>query len=248
MTDGIGRYRKVYPRIWRDPSFVGLSEGERLVALYLISGPQMNRIGLTHFSIFTAAEDLGTTPDTFAKRLSKVCATFGWFYDRRARVLYIPSWFTFNRPENENVLKGILNDLGDVPASPLAEEFARKNLGTLPQTLHHTFAERCRQRIAKPSPIQEPDQDLEHEHKQKPAPLRGSLVNEKASIAGQPKPQHLTLARLTLKTTNPNGPIEDLIDTFGWLARNENPQVNYVRAEAVAALTLALSERRTSVA
>ena len=140
-----------------------------------------------------------------------------------------------------------LNDLGDVPSSFLVEEFAQ-NLETIPETLRVTFAERCRKCIGKRSPIQEQDLEHEKEQEQEPVALRAGLVNEKASIAGQPKPQHLTLARLTLKTTNPSGPIEDLIDTFGWLARNENPQVNYVRAEAVAALTLALSERRRSVA
>jgi hypothetical protein len=40
-------------------------------------------------------------------------------------VIFVPSWFTFNKPENENVLKGILNDLGDVPSSFLVEEFAQ---------------------------------------------------------------------------------------------------------------------------
>src|SRR5471032_3529230 len=123
-----------------------LGEGSRLVTLYALCGCQTNRIGLMRFSILAGAEDLETTPETFRKRLREVCQTFSWFYDSAARVLYIPSWWIFNKPENENVLKGILNDLGEVPDCGLVDVFAA-NIATLPETLRPTFQERCWERI-----------------------------------------------------------------------------------------------------
>jgi hypothetical protein len=104
----VGRYRKLYTRLWRHPGFAGLTEGEKILALYVLTGPQTNRLGLYLLSIATAAEDLGTTPETLTKRLRNVCQTFGWWFDSVARVTYIPTWWRWNPPENVNVMKGSL--------------------------------------------------------------------------------------------------------------------------------------------
>ena len=164
MSSDVGRYRKVFGRLWRDGRFLKLDEGERLLVLYALTGPQTNRIGLALFSIPAAAEDLSVTPTRLRKRLEKVCDVFAWSYDSAARVLYIPSWWRFNRPENGNVLKGCLNDLNEVPDSDLIDLFAA-NLETLPQTLTETFRQRCwerlTKRLGKPSPTQEQEQEQE---------------------------------------------------------------------------------------
>ena len=80
--------------------------------------------------------------------------------------------------------------------------------------------------------------------KREPAALRAGLLNEKGKNGAELKPEHLRLAREALKMANPNRPIDELIDTFGWLARNEKPQIGFLRAEAISALTCALSEHR----
>lgn len=72
-------------------------------------------------SIATAAEDLKSQPETLKRRLLNVCVTFGWQYDADARVIYIPSWWRWNPRENENVLKGNLKDLNDIPSRGLVD-------------------------------------------------------------------------------------------------------------------------------
>jgi hypothetical protein len=83
----IGRYRKIYPRLWRSVPFVSLTAAERLIVLYVLGGPQRNR----HFSLAMAADDLGTSPHTFQERFAKVCETFGWHFvptaDARGRLM-----------------------------------------------------------------------------------------------------------------------------------------------------------------
>ena len=157
-----GRYRKLFTRLWRHPGFVTLTEGEQNLALYVLTGPQTNRLGLYVLSPATAAEDLGTTPETLKKRLVNVCGTFGWSFDAAARVFFIPSWWRWSPPENVNVMKGSLKDLNEIPPCGLVDAFAR-NLQTLPQTLHETFLEGLRQRLRKPSRNQEPYQGTESE-------------------------------------------------------------------------------------
>lgn len=100
----VGRYRKVFVRMWRHPAFICLSDAEKALALYLLTGPQTNRLGLYCLSIATAAEDLRTLPGTLKKRLIKVCEAFGWVFDSRSRVFYIPSWFKWNPAERCEML------------------------------------------------------------------------------------------------------------------------------------------------
>ena len=76
MSD-VGRYRKVYARLWRHPGFANLNEGEKVLALYLLTGPQTNRLGLYCLSVATAAEDW----ERFRKPSRNVSA---WFAKRLA--------------------------------------------------------------------------------------------------------------------------------------------------------------------
>ncbi len=141
----VGRYRRIFTRLWAHREFIALEEGERLLAFYLLTGPQTNRIGLFAFSPGRAAEDLKLTSEVFGQRFTVVLKAFGWQFDAEARVLWIPSWWTFNHPDNPKVLIGNLTDLCDVPASRLVAAFAAR-IETLPETLHQTFKERISKR------------------------------------------------------------------------------------------------------
>jgi hypothetical protein len=165
MADATGRYRKVRTAIWSNADFLALDEATKLDVFYLLTGPQTNRIGLYRLSPAGAAEDLGTSIETFRERLGNVCQTFGWTFDATARVLWIPSWWKFNPPENANVLKGCLADLADVPQTPLASDFA-DNIDPLPPALHETFRQRLPKRLGKRLAIQEQEQEQEQEQKQ----------------------------------------------------------------------------------
>jgi hypothetical protein len=139
------KFRRIDPRIWKDEKFVTLSAEEKLVAFYCITA-QSNRIGLFNFSPGMASEDLGMSPQTFQERFGKVRETLFWGWDSTLRVLFLPTWWKHNPPENGNVLKGCLNDLADVPHSPLIQAFLNvtRNVAetlrvTLPQTIPQTL-------------------------------------------------------------------------------------------------------------
>jgi hypothetical protein len=120
----LGRYRKVYPRLWRHPAFAPLSEGEKLLALYLLTGPQTNRLGVYPWTPEWAAADLAVTRQTLQRRWSVLENGFGWTRSsatNRPTVVDIPSWLRWNPPENPNVVKAILNDLNEIPPCPARE-------------------------------------------------------------------------------------------------------------------------------
>lgn len=130
-------YRKVYQRIWRNPEFHGLDGDGKVLALYLLTGPQTNRVGMFRFSAASAAEDLGQSVAQVQATLAAVCVAFGWRWDGASRVLLIPSWWTFNPlSEGTRNLAGYLSDLNDVPRTVLAGEFC-SNLADIPDGQRH---------------------------------------------------------------------------------------------------------------
>lgn len=139
MIDDRRRFRKIYTRLWRNPVFRALPDADKVMTLYLLSGPQTNRIGLFYVSIVTAAEDLDSTPELVRDRLRRVCEAFDWLFDAIANVLWIPSWWDFNSPsENLKNMQGALSDLHELPTTPLIGQFAN-HLAFVPEGLHPLF-------------------------------------------------------------------------------------------------------------
>ncbi|UVT18988.1 MAG: hypothetical protein H8K03_14380 [Nitrospira sp.] len=165
------RYRKIDPRIWTDEKFRLLKAEEQRIALYILTA-QSNRIGLFTFSPGKACEDLGTLLLTFRKGFVKVCQTLHWEWDLDTRVIYLPTWWRYNQPENANNVIGNLKDLDDLPETPLLERFST-NTAYLPESLIETFtqtlAKRSHQRSPKRSPSQEQEQEQEQEQDVPPA-------------------------------------------------------------------------------
>lgn len=159
------KYRRIDPRIWTDEKFRQLTSEQQRIALYILTA-QSNRIGLFSFSPGKACEDLETLPPTFRKGFLKVCQTLKWEWDSAARVLYLPTWWRYNPPENANNVIGNLKDLDDLPETPLLARFSINTTylsEELIETFAQTLAKRYPQRSLKRSPSQEREQEQEQE-------------------------------------------------------------------------------------
>ncbi len=188
------KYRKIDPRIWRDERFIKLTEGEKLVAIYCLTA-QVNRCGIFTFSPAMAAEDLGTSTDTFAKRFGNVLRGLKWEWDSTLRVLYFPTWWKYNQPENINVLSGSMKDLADLPQTPLLAKFYA-NKTYLSKQFIATFEERSPNvtgTLPERPPIQEQEQEQEQDSfadaslgSQNTEPKPKAAAKEKASQKEKP--------------------------------------------------------------
>lgn len=123
MSGEVGRWRAIHVRLWRHPVFMALSPDAQRLAVYALSGPPTNRIGLYTLSVAAVAEDLRLSPTATKRRLEEVCSGFGWRYDQSGRVMLIPSHFRFNHPQNPSHLKAMLSDLSEVGSLTLVPEF-----------------------------------------------------------------------------------------------------------------------------
>jgi hypothetical protein len=170
------RYRKIDPRMWRDENIRKLDHIEKLIAIYAFTA-QSNRIGIFNFSPALAAEDLSLEVNVFRLFFEKVCRTFEWRFDDKLRVLYIPTWWKYNAPENPSVFKNCLNDLHDLPATHLLDFFFA-NTAHLSEHLHGTFESysptRATQRVESGSPAPVADKEQEQEQEPEQEPDRGS--------------------------------------------------------------------------
>ncbi len=155
--------------MWRDENIRKLDHIEKLVAIYAFTA-QSNRIGLFNFSPALAAEDLNLEPNVFLLFFDKVCRTFEWRFDNQLRVLYIPTWWKYNAPENPSVFKNCLNDLHDLPSTHLLSHFFA-NTAHLSRHLHGIFESysptpvppRVETRSPAPEGVKEQEQEQEQE-------------------------------------------------------------------------------------
>lgn len=131
-------YRRTYSRIWK--AMRGLSQVEKNIAHYLLSGDQSNRVGYFDFSPGKAAEDIEIPLDEFYAGFWRVLAWFDWRYDEQARVIFIPSWWRWNQPEGPKQLIGCLKDLMEVAPSDLLNDFVA-NVEYLPENLLPIYQE-----------------------------------------------------------------------------------------------------------
>lgn len=247
----LGRYRKLFSRVWRHPDFRRLPRPSRELALYLLTGPQTNPIGCFFFSMAQASEDLAVTDDELDQALVDVTTSFGWFHDRDAKVFYIPSWWRWNQPENKNVLIGVLAALSEVPPCALVEAFGA-NLAHLDDQLHSVFVDACTQRIGQRygqrygqrAGTQEQDQRSGSENKEQEPSRRRSLVPHRRPAAQNGSDGGLTqIAREVVdRYMRPGAEIEELVDVFHQLAPDNHAKKSIV----ISALESALAERRAS--
>lgn len=157
------KYRRIDPRIWTDEVFANLEALEKLVTLELLTG-QSNRIGIFRVSEALGSEHCGVSHESYSKGLAKCIETFRWSFDKDVQVLFMPSWWRYNKPPNPNVFKGCLDDLHDLPRTNLIDDFL-SNYEYLPngcRKLLETFM-KVQRNIKHSDPQQEQEQEQDDE-------------------------------------------------------------------------------------
>jgi hypothetical protein len=133
-------------------------------------------------------------------------------------VFYIPSWWRWNQPDHEKILRGNLKDLSELPPCGLVETFAR-NLTYLKPELHESFIEALRIRMP-----QAPRSQYEQVQEQDQEQVQGFARSRNASatirkIAEVPK--LLALAETTCRLNSRSAALDTLVDAFLSIARTE---------------------------
>jgi len=130
---GKATYRKIVTSFWS--STEGTAD-EALAALWLLTGPQTTGHGLQRVIPADGAARCrffarGGAPDVkrFERTFLRVCSRHGWRWEATYQVLWIPTWWEFNRPDNPNQARGAFTAFGQwPPLLPFAAEYIETTL------------------------------------------------------------------------------------------------------------------------
>ncbi len=114
-------YRRVYLRVWRHPAFKPLTDDQKVLTFYLLTGPQTNLVGWYRFSPGMAAEDLDVTPSRLLRTFEIVLKAFEWQYDERTQLLWISTWHRWNPPNGLNGRKAWANVINGMPSGNIKQ-------------------------------------------------------------------------------------------------------------------------------
>lgn len=109
-------YRKIDPRLWDDENFVELTTVEKLLWLYLLTGPHTTSLpGLWIVGIGELVDGLRLPEKSIRAGLDKLQAMRRLVLNPRLRLVRVPNAPRYNRPDNARVLKSWFRMWSDIP-------------------------------------------------------------------------------------------------------------------------------------
>lgn len=160
----MGRYRKIYTRIWNDKKFNELSDSGKLAFFLLLTHPHLMPIGAMRATLAGLASELRWPFHRFKKAFFEIISKNMLRYDEAAFLLWWPNFIKYNMPESPNVIKSWKQHLDYLPECNLKNE-AIDSLKVCVETMPHAFREALRYVFAKGSVNQEQEQEQKQEEK-----------------------------------------------------------------------------------
>jgi hypothetical protein len=190
----VARFRKVDPRCWADAKFRALSERGKLLWFYLLTGPEVTSVpGVIVAGRLHLAEALGWSPEGFDEAFGEAFRQGMAKADWKARVIWLPNAWKYNRPESPNVVRSWRDHWDNTPECELKAQ-AYQTLKDFAEGLGEAFREAFREACGHPSPNPEPEPEPEPEPDIPPAakpPGRGKKQATKKARAAAKHPESL---------------------------------------------------------
>ncbi len=127
----MARYVKLYSSIWTSGRFIGLSDADRVVFLYLCSCEHQSSVGVARVPAKYAAADLERAEGDFISALERIESAGLIKADRHTNEVFVRNWFDFNGPTNQKHAAGILKIFDEVKSQSIravaTAEFSAKS-------------------------------------------------------------------------------------------------------------------------
>ena len=249
MSDVGGRYRRIFSTNWLESPVQDLDDGERVVWLYMKTGPQSTSVGIYRLSTAAAAEELKNVDGKeFERRRDAVCKAFGWKFDPDVYVLWIPTWLDENPPQSPNVVISWCKLLSNVPKCAVKAEgieAIHRYLKDKPEAFRKAFGsyrQSLQKSKAKPGSNQEAGNRDQRSVSREQAGTAGYGVSPSIQLKIQ------TVVQEVLNFCSENDSLEILWNTFWQLWNREHPGTNPDRGDVKEALREAQRGRRRALA
>ena len=121
---GEARYFRVTPKLWRHAATAGWSQRATLLALYLLTCPHRNIVGLYWLPKSYACEDLRWETGDLDQAMDELVTDGFMRYDAAAKVVFVCNALAYDAPANENVAKAAVKQLQELPSTALLSALA----------------------------------------------------------------------------------------------------------------------------
>lgn len=118
----MGRYRTIQCLVWQDDKFPFIGDDLQLMWFHLMTTPLSTPLGIFYAPIAGLASEKEWNEDRYRKRLLEGSTKGFWKVDERSKVVYLPKFFRYHRPDNPNILRGWLKCWDEVPECSLKDE------------------------------------------------------------------------------------------------------------------------------
>lgn len=142
------RYYRVSPRFWARAEQRGWSDDDKILALYLLTGPHRTTEGLYRLPKKYAQADLEWSPERFDKRLAQLIADGFCDYDEDAQVVLVMGAMKYQSCANDNMAKAAVKRLMELPETRLTETFRQ-----LAEQFDERLAERLPEGFGEPQAL-----------------------------------------------------------------------------------------------
>lgn len=142
------RYYRVSPRFWARAEQRGWSDDEKLLALYLLTGPHRTTEGLYRLPKKYAQADLEWSPERLDKRLAQLSADGFCDYDDEAQVVLVSGAMKYQACANDNMAKAAVKRLMELPETRLTQAFRQ-----LSEQFDQRLAERLPEGFGEPQAL-----------------------------------------------------------------------------------------------
>ncbi len=120
-----GRYYRITPRFWQDPDVRNeWTEDMRMLALYLMTSPHRNMVGLYYCPLSYMENDLQWQSKRIRVAFDSLSSpTVGFVrYDPAARVVFLVNGLKYDAPSTANQVTGATKVLKNLPRTPLLKD------------------------------------------------------------------------------------------------------------------------------
>lgn len=140
-----GRYYRISPRFWQERDVrTEWSEDMRMLALYLVTSPHRNMVGLFYCPKYYMAADLQWRSDRLEVAFSRLQATRFVLYDEVAEIVFVRNALKYDAPSQGNQVAGAIRALKTLPVTPLLADLvasALKHCEPLGRRIQSEFAD-----------------------------------------------------------------------------------------------------------
>lgn len=137
----MNRFGKIYGSIWTDDKFSKLTEGAKLLFIYLATSKDCNSLGFFKISLGAIQDEFGMRNDdeeiytrTQIKNFLNQLAEVG-LVKYQDKWLLFNRWLRWNAPQGSNMVKRLGSDIGDIIAQNPPVELVVAFLGTIKNAL-----------------------------------------------------------------------------------------------------------------